>query len=363
MLPTVPTSEYRDAVTQTGVVTPEGVLLDYRPAGLATRTMGRLIDLSLQAMIVYFALTALLITLVTGAETLFVVLAIIMGFLLLFGYPVAFEVFGGGRTPGHRATGTRVIRTDGGPVRFRHAAIRAMLFLVDGVVTTGFAGAVSVLVTKRGQRLGDLAAGTMVVRQDSVSATGSATHIVSASLAERAVGFDRRRLRADDLTTARLLFDRGAAMRPGAQLDLATRLVERLDAQLGGVRLPEDSVGDFLAVIVSPPEIDPEREPEIDAGDLAPSDADEGDSDASFPERDAAEPQASERPVFEPGVSEALRSEPDVSEAGVSGGGVLEPGAAELRAEGEESSTDVGPRIDDVVGDDEPDDAGFVAPN
>lgn len=234
----------------TGVVTPEGVLLDYRPAGLATRTMGRLIDLSLMGIVFYVSFVLGLVLLLSGSFVLVTIYMIALGFFVLFGYPIGFEVYGGGRTPGHRATGTRVIRTDGGPVGLRHSAIRAMLFLVDGIATTGFAGAVSVLVTKRGQRLGDLAAGTMVVRVDRVVMAPGPAPSIGHGLASRASEFDRRRLDRDDVTTARMLMERGAQFREGAQVDLAERVAERLDSQLGNVRLGEDSAVDFIHAVL-----------------------------------------------------------------------------------------------------------------
>ena len=238
--------------SRTGVVTPEGVFLDYRPAGLATRTVGKLIDVSLQILMAYALLTALLLSFaVSGVGTVFIVGATVIAFLILFGYPVLFEIYGGGRTPGHRATGTRVIRTDGGPVRVRHAAIRAMLFLVDGLATTGFAGAVSVLVTKRGQRLGDLAAGTMVVRLDSVARWEVPSHARPRKLSDRAATFDIRRLDQADIALAEMLMERGAELFPGAQVDLATRIAARLDDKLGSVMVDADRPSDFIAAVVT----------------------------------------------------------------------------------------------------------------
>lgn len=247
---------------ETGVVTPEGVLLDYRPAGLATRTMGRLIDLSLMAIVVYTAATVGLVLLVGSSAALVVIYLILVGFVVVFGYPVGFEVYGGGRTPGHRATGTKVIRTDGGPIGLRHASIRAMLFLVDGFATTGFAGAVSVLVTRRGQRLGDLAAGTMVIRLDRPVMQPGPPPRLTPDLRARALEFDRRRLRADDVATARMLVERGAQLREGAQVDLAERVAVRLDTQLGNVRRGGDAAIDFIHAVLDGEESGPTTGPE-----------------------------------------------------------------------------------------------------
>ena len=212
--------------------------------------MGRLIDLSLMTIVAYAAATLGIVALANGSPAPIIIYLIALGFFVLFGYPVGFEVYGGGRTPGHRATGTRVIRTDGGPIGLRHSAIRAMLFLVDGFATTGFAGAVSVLVTKRGQRLGDLAAGTMVIRLNRPVMAVGRPPTLSGGLRARAAEFDRRRLNADDVATARMLMERGAQLREGAQVDLATRMADRLDSQLGHVRLADDEAIDFIYAVL-----------------------------------------------------------------------------------------------------------------
>ncbi|HEV2785004.1 MAG TPA: RDD family protein, partial [Solirubrobacteraceae bacterium] len=79
--------------------------------------------------------------------------------------PIAFEVLWRGRTPGKAAMGLRVVTREGGPVRFRHASLRAVMGLVDFLLTFGAGAVVSVLVTRDDQRLGDLAAGTLVLRE------------------------------------------------------------------------------------------------------------------------------------------------------------------------------------------------------
>ena len=94
---------------------------------------------------------------------------------LLLGYPVACESLWNGRTVGKAALGLRVRTKEGAPIRFRHAAIRGALGLVDFWLTLGAAATISVLVTRDSQRLGDLAAGTLVLRErTAASLTSSA---------------------------------------------------------------------------------------------------------------------------------------------------------------------------------------------
>jgi uncharacterized RDD family membrane protein YckC len=145
------------------VVTPEAVLLEFRAAGIASRMLAKIIDLLVQSV----ALIALLITagfLSFGGSTAALVLTLVGSFLIVFGYP-AIEAFWNGQTIGKKALGLRVITVEGSPVRLRHAAVRSIIGVVEFLVPPGGLPALaSALVTRRSQRIGDLAAGTIVIR-------------------------------------------------------------------------------------------------------------------------------------------------------------------------------------------------------
>jgi hypothetical protein len=102
--------------------------------------------------------------------TIFVVVAL---FLIFFGYPIVSETVWSGRTLGKAAMGLRVVTREGAPVRFRHAAIRGALSLVDLYLFLGAVAVVSSLLTRDGQRLGDLAAGTLVLRERTARANAA----------------------------------------------------------------------------------------------------------------------------------------------------------------------------------------------
>lgn len=153
-----------------GIVTPEAVVLEFETAGLGSRAIAAAIDFAGRAAA--FTIWALILALVfrhsAGGSTLVYVLLILGAFVIVLGYPVAFETLMGGRTPGKAALGLRVVTTEGGPVRFRHAAVRGAIGLVDFYIPTlGLGATVSVLLNRRSQRLGDMAAGTLVLRQRS----------------------------------------------------------------------------------------------------------------------------------------------------------------------------------------------------
>jgi uncharacterized RDD family membrane protein YckC len=155
--------EYEDRIT---IATPEGVDLQLTLAGVGSRFTSALVDLAIQlALVVSFALLFLLALDSFGGGGLGAAVFAVLSFLLFAGYDIVFEVFASGRTPGKRLNGLRVVRSDGSPVGFLTSAVRNVMRLIDILPTFYLVGIVSVLATARNQRLGDLAAGTLVVRE------------------------------------------------------------------------------------------------------------------------------------------------------------------------------------------------------
>lgn len=150
--------EYADRVA---IATPEGVELEVDLGGLGSRFLAQMIDWVLTALVIA-ALAILLYAIGGGVATaVFLVLA----FLIWFGYDVLFEVLANGRTPGKRLCGLRVVRSGGQPIGFVASAVRNLMRLVDGPLTLYLGGIISVVVSKKNQRLGDMAADTLVVRE------------------------------------------------------------------------------------------------------------------------------------------------------------------------------------------------------
>lgn len=146
------------------IVTPEGVVLDFDLAGIASRLLARMIDSIIQLTALYVTMM-ILIVVSLSSPTVAIVSAIVVAFTLLFLYPMVLEAFWGGRTVGKYVLGLRVVTTEGGPARLRHTAIRSMLQLIDVFATFGGAAVLAALMSQNGQRLGDMAAGTHVIRE------------------------------------------------------------------------------------------------------------------------------------------------------------------------------------------------------
>src|SRR3954471_4327433 len=150
----------------TRLVTPEAVVLQFETGGLGSRMLARLLDIMIQGAGL-FAL-AILVCFVGNAgvgTTPLVIFLLVAVFLIIFVYPAVFETLWRGRTPGKAALGLRVVTREGAPVRFRHASIRSALWLIDGLLMAGSIAVISVLATKDNVRLGDMAAGTIVLRE------------------------------------------------------------------------------------------------------------------------------------------------------------------------------------------------------
>src|SRR3982751_3978263 len=109
--------DYQDRLR---IATPEGISVDLVLAGLGSRFTAASIDLVLKSLLI---LGGFILGLIVGGD-LGLALASILSFVFYFGYDVGFEVLAGGRTPGKRWTGLRVLRDDGRPVDLLSSAIR-----------------------------------------------------------------------------------------------------------------------------------------------------------------------------------------------------------------------------------------------
>ncbi|GAA1937056.1 RDD family protein [Streptomyces sodiiphilus] len=147
------------------LVTGDAVVLGLQPAKLPSRAVGIALDL-LVYVGGYLVLSLLLVSTVLplGTATAAAV-QVALVLLIVIGAPVAVETLSQGRSLGKLATGLRVVREDGGPIRFRHALVRGLIGFVEILVTVGFVACVSSLISERGRRLGDVFAGTLVVRE------------------------------------------------------------------------------------------------------------------------------------------------------------------------------------------------------
>ncbi len=150
--------------------TPENVAFGYQVAGIGSRFLATLIDtiivtlLQVIVIVTYSFVLYLFDIDPTGGGSAWV--AAIMGvviFLFYWGYYIFFEMLWNGQSPGKRWTGLRVIRADGTPITLSESFIRNLTRLVDFLPAAYGVGIITMFIDKKSRRLGDLAAGTLVV--------------------------------------------------------------------------------------------------------------------------------------------------------------------------------------------------------
>ncbi len=147
--------------------TPEGIALSLRPAGLVSRSMAYLVDFGIR--IVLFIVVAMVAGAMGGMGS---ALLMITYFFMEWLYPVVFELTTSGATPGKRALGLRVVMDSGLPVTPAAALTRNLLRAADFLPFLYGFGAMAMLTRRDFKRLGDLAAGTLVVYSDTVNLHG-----------------------------------------------------------------------------------------------------------------------------------------------------------------------------------------------
>jgi uncharacterized RDD family membrane protein YckC len=147
--------------TRRSIETPEGVELALRVAGPIPRALAWMLDAAIRSGI-YMALSIPL-GLLGSAGLGFFFLALFLGEWF---YPVLFEVFRRGATPGKAKLGIRVLHADGTPVGWTASMIRNLVRFADFLPLLYGFGIVSMLVDRDSRRLGDLAAGTLVVHAE-----------------------------------------------------------------------------------------------------------------------------------------------------------------------------------------------------
>jgi uncharacterized RDD family membrane protein YckC len=224
-------------------VTPENIEVTYELAGIGSRFLAAFVDHLFQILIllgVWFAMSfvsqALSMSRVFGGGAPLWVQAVLllMTFIVLFGYFTAFELAWAGRTPGKRISGLRVVRDNGYPIDAYSSLVRNLVRILDFIPAYGI-GLISIFVSADYKRLGDFAAGTIVIKERpyvplAPPAQPPLTHLGSYF---RGMIHDVEAVTPDEYLLIRRFLERRKEMEPAAQWHLAMRLAVPLMARLG----------------------------------------------------------------------------------------------------------------------------------
>lgn len=213
------------------ITTPEGVQIDLTVAGMGSRLAAAAIDFALQAIVLIVGLLALGGWIGSfDSMALLVGLYSLLGFLVFFGYPILTEVLWEGKSIGKATVGLRVVRTDGGGIGVVPSLIRNVIRLIDFLPIFYGVGLVVAMINERGQRLGDLAADTMVVRlRKSRNPGGHKDRLATPQLPPPAtVPWDVSAVTAEETATLRQYAARRASLTSRDRTRLADTLYAKL---------------------------------------------------------------------------------------------------------------------------------------
>ncbi|MEH2244956.1 RDD family protein [Nostoc sp.] len=242
--------------------TPESVELEFTLAGIGNRALALLIDYTVLTvtLLVFFLTWTIFSTqlfnffedFITNAQSLrlwLLAIFFIIVFAIYISYFVFFETFWFGQTPGKRFAKIRVVRDNGRLIGLQQATLRALLRPFD---ETLFIGAFLIMFGRQEKRLGDLAAGTIVIQVQTPTASATLTiseqaKVLNQQLVEIA---DLSQLLPDDFAVIREYLQRRDAMSLKARASLSLKLAEQVKTIINLEKLPEAVTPDvFLEAV------------------------------------------------------------------------------------------------------------------
>lgn len=213
------------------VRTPESVAFDYQLAGLGSRFLAIAADMFVQALVVIAFFWILSVTATQGPHpptsrffvNLFLGLSLFALFTITFGYYIVFEAFWHGQTPGKRLLGIRVVRDGGYPIDFSASLIRNVIRIGEWSLGFYAISAISALLSRENKRIGDFAAGTIVVRDARIAAPQAlAPDYAPTSL-----------LSGEERSLVHRFIERRAMLSPERREELAAQLAQRIRPRVG----------------------------------------------------------------------------------------------------------------------------------
>jgi uncharacterized RDD family membrane protein YckC len=209
-----------------GIVTGEAVVVPLDVARPPSRAIAFAVDALIQLAVAVggvWALTTVLDRLDRAALAAVTLTAVVA---VLVGLPVLWETLTRGRSPGKALMGLRVVRDDGGAIRFRHALVRALVgVFVDLWVSAGLVALISSSVSSHGKRVGDLLAGTLVVRER-IRLPPAPTPAMPPALAPWAATLDLTGLGDDLAATVRIFLARTGELAPSVRAATGVNLAQ-----------------------------------------------------------------------------------------------------------------------------------------
>jgi uncharacterized RDD family membrane protein YckC len=236
------------------IETPEQTALEFPLAGIGSRFVAVLIDYLLQAG--FFIVLAIMGTLVgtelgrifSGTRNWFAAGIVFIFFAIQFGYFAVFESLWNGQTPGKRWTHLRVIKDSGRPIAPNEAILRNLLRIIDMLPTLYATGIICVLISKENKRVGDYAAGTVVVHEEPITAADSPPWAAPAAKPQ-VLSMAATQLTVEELDLIDSYFQRRGGLEPHVRWGIARQLADRFGQRLNVAPEARPDSEQFLQVL------------------------------------------------------------------------------------------------------------------
>jgi uncharacterized RDD family membrane protein YckC len=218
------------------IETPEQTSLEFPLAGIGSRFLAVALDMLLQIgiLIILGLLWALVNSLGFGlvkVRQYTLAILIFVAFAVEFGYFATFETLWNGQTPGKRWTHLRVIQDSGRPISAYDAILRNLLRIVDNLPSLYAIGIVTMLISKENKRVGDYAAGTVVVHEKPLQGV-AAIWSVGAAPGQAVSAAPTGQLTSDELQLVETFFERRVSLDPDVRRSMARQIAQRLGDRL-----------------------------------------------------------------------------------------------------------------------------------
>lgn len=232
------------------IVTGEAVVLELRPAGFAARALGLVIDAVFHVVLLVLIMVGLSAAGSDLDEAAARALGLAAVVFCLVIVPVGVETLSRGRSLGKLATGLRVVREDGGAIRFRHAVIRGLTGFLEIYLTFGGLALAVALFNDKSRRLGDVLAGTYAVRSR-VPKDQAVPVFVPPHLQPWATAADIGRIPDATARRAAQFIRQAGRMAPLSRTGMAAAIAAELSAHVFPAPPPGTGPDDYLAAVVA----------------------------------------------------------------------------------------------------------------
>jgi uncharacterized RDD family membrane protein YckC len=245
-----PVSSATVGVGDDDFVTGEAVALDLPPASIGSRILSGFLDY-LIVWVATFTLVSAGTAMSQQLDDALIAATVLVCFLVAWlVYPVTIETLTRGRSLGKMAAGLRTVRDDAGPITFRHAFTRGLLGVVEVYMFWGIPAVIASILSSKGKRLGDMLAGTYVVR-DRVTAQLPPPVPMPPQLAGWAMNADITQLPDDLAMAVRTFLPAAPTMTPQSRDEMGRKLLAEMSLYVSPPPPPGNHPEYVLAAILA----------------------------------------------------------------------------------------------------------------